>query len=217
MSELKKKSVIYIDNREKDQKILEMFSKQTIFDVEIKYLELGDIIFNGLCIERKSISDFLNSVREERFWINISDMKSYFAHQILWIDTSPKDIMREMAYRCRRGGKYAYETYVGSKIRITLMNIPIVEMPAAEAEDYFISMFRKIESDGNKNGIPLNIKKSGVPIQKRRIDSISRVEGVGVASAKLLIEQYSTIENIINASKEKDSKIMKGIRVFFCE
>jgi len=217
----KPKSIIHIDNREKDDRVFHMFDSQPFFDVKIEYLELGDIMFDSCVIERKSFQDFMSSINRERFWLNLKDMKENFDSYFLWLDASDYDAMKYIEDSCRRGYKYSYNKYIGAKISTMLMGIPIIQFPKIEnASEFFIKTFQKLDKE--KDHLPItNLKKSGVPIEKRRIESISRIEGIGNATAEFLLAQYGTIEKLIKASKkdnkDKNANVLKSVQDFFCE
>jgi ERCC4-type nuclease len=57
---------IVVDSREPNE-ILELVKKLNYF-TEVQNLEVGDIQFGNILIERKDIGDLINSVRDNRLW-----------------------------------------------------------------------------------------------------------------------------------------------------
>lgn len=212
----KSDSVIYLDTREKDGRVYSMFTEQTSFKVEKRQLDVGDIVFDSCAIERKTAKDFLQSVKSDRFWLNIEDMRDNFSTYMVWLDASEEDMMLAISQSCKRGYKYSIDSYNGAIAALAILNIPIVQFPKIEnATDYFMTIFKKIDS-GKKSSMPTGIKKRGVSINKRRMQSISRINGIGDVTAKLLLDQHGTIERLIKSSKKDKSKIMTMINEFFC-
>ena len=53
-------------------------AKKRKISAEITHLKVGDFLFDGnVCIERKSIGDFINSVRDGRVFTQAADMSQY--------------------------------------------------------------------------------------------------------------------------------------------
>jgi len=216
-SNKKSNSTIYLDTREKDGRIYSMFTEQTSFKVEKMQLDVGDIVFDSCCIERKNARDLLASVKSERFWLNIKDIQENFATYMLWIDASEEDITSAINWSCKRGFKYSLDSYDGTRAALAIMNVPVVQFSKIEnATDYFMRIFKKIDS-GKKSSMPTGIKKRGVSIHKRRVQSISRINGIGDVTAELLLDQHGTIEKLIQSSKKDKRRVMTMINEFFCK
>jgi len=80
MTLLNEKTVILIDNREKDSGIPDILKERNI-PILFKNLEIGDII-----IERKTSKDFISSVFDERIFQQANKITSYTNRAILLIE-----------------------------------------------------------------------------------------------------------------------------------
>jgi len=207
---------IFIDNREKNQAVYSMFDrhlkKYPNFSVEVKYLELGDIVCNSTSIERKSAPDFFSSIRKERFWLNLKNSQEVHNHTLIWLDATEDDFMRVFA----RGFKYGYESYMGALAKLLNMGIPIIRYTNREdAALLFLNMF-KSDNSKKKADLSLGRKKLGIPIDHRRFRSIAEITGIGMSTAETLLLQHRSVEKLIRyAKKQKDNKVMKKITEFF--
>ena len=205
--------IIYIDSRESCREIQELFSKQKDFEVVIQKLELGDIIFDGCLIERKSISDFYNSFRKSDMWSKIFQANDAFNKLFIWIDTTPYQTSKFFSYR----NKYVFDMIEGTKVTLDSLDITWREFDKEHASDYFYRYFKKIISE--KKYVPKpEVKKKGKSLVELRLQTLySGVPNVGYQKALELLKEYRTIENIIEASKNVDNKIMKNINSVYCK
>jgi ERCC4-type nuclease len=65
--------MIVVDNREPNE-IVELIKNLNV-PVEVKRLEVADIQIGNILIERKDIADLVNSVRENRLWEQLYNLK----------------------------------------------------------------------------------------------------------------------------------------------
>ncbi len=76
--------MIYADNRERN-KIIDILRKE--IDVIEKQLPVGDyLIDENICIERKTCSDFLQSLIDGRLFSQLKDLKDNFVNPIIIIE-----------------------------------------------------------------------------------------------------------------------------------
>ena len=194
---LMERTKIVIDTRERLAAIQNMFSKQRDFQVEVRKLEVGDIEFGNLIIERKSATDLLNSVRDERFWRNLFTMRENYEHVLIWIDASRKDLRRE--WKFRKGG---YLTYFGILATFAYHGIPTYQFESRrEAELFFRYLFRKLEKRG-KSEPPARIKKKGRSLDELRIECLRTLPGVGFKKAEEILSQYGSITSFVDSLEE---------------
>jgi len=208
-----KNYTIYIDTREKSKDVRYLFNNQNDFKVVIQKLELGDIIFDGCVIERKTISDFYNSFRKSDMWSKVFQMKDIYKKVFVWIDTIPYQTSKFYSYR----NKYIFDMIEGTKATLDSLDITWREFDREHASDYFYRYFKKIISE--KKYIPKpEVKKKGKSLLELRLQTLySGIPNVGYQKALELLKEYKTIESIIYASKYNDGKIMKNINQIFCK
>jgi ERCC4-type nuclease len=204
---------IIIDTRESKYEIEVMFDAQDEFTILHKKLEVGDISYKNCCIERKTPSDFVSSIRRSIFWDNMIALKENYKIPLIWIDGSCEDWNRIFA-RIRID---AYNSVVGAKAALNMMNIPICEFSkVSEATHFFLTVFRKM-SDDKLYQTPLEIKKRGRSLTEMRLKSIACIPTIGMKGALNLLKDYGTIEKMIEESKNIDTKIMEKVKKFYFE
>ncbi|MGB9855826.1 MAG: ERCC4 domain-containing protein [Caldisericum exile] len=75
---------IYVDDREQFELI--QLLKHRKLAVEVRRLECGDIVFGDVCIERKTLTDLINSVFDKRLWNQLDIMHKTFKIPLLLIE-----------------------------------------------------------------------------------------------------------------------------------
>ena len=205
--------IIYIDSRERNKDVQHLFDWQSDFPVEVKKLELGDIVFDGCLIERKTFNDFVQSIRKEDFWSKLYRAKEVYPNGIfVWIDTNEYEKLKEFKYS--RNPKLLMNSIIGAKAALDANGIIWREFDKAEASEYFYTYFRRLIDTHNYTPKPI-VKKKNKSWTELRIQTLMTVPGIGYNTAVKLLSSHKTIENIIELSKNSKSKIMENIKKIF--
>jgi len=201
---------IFIDSREKNESIRHLFDNQSEFRVIISKQELGDIIFDGCLIERKTISDFSNSLTKSDFWNKLFQAKEAFSKIFVWIDTTPYQNIKFMSYR----NKYIFDSIEGAKVTLDSLDITWREFDKEHASDYFYRYFKKIISE--KKYVPKpEVKKKGKSLTELKLQNLMSIPQIGYKTALSLLKEYKYLGIIVNKSKNTDDKKLKGIERIF--
>ena len=205
--------IIYIDSREQNKDVQHLFDWQSDFPVEIKKLELGDIVFDGCLIERKTINDFVQSIRKEDFWNKLYQAKEVYSNGVfVWIDTNEYEKLKELKYS--RNPKLLMNSIIGAKAALDANGITWREFDKAEASEYFYIYFKRLIETRNYTPKPI-VKKKNKSWTELRVQTLMSVPGIGYNTAVKLLSSHKTIENIIKSSKNSNSKVMKNIEKIF--
>ena len=203
---------ILIDSREKNEAIKHLFDDSE-FSVEITKLERGDIHFGDVIgIERKSVSDLISSVQSSSFFTKLFDMRNHFKQTYLWVDGTDYQWRKNLSYRHRS----AFPSIQGIEIALDKIGVIYKEKTKEEASEYFLKVFNDVIT--KKEFIPrTSIKKSNKSNFELRLENLKTIKGVGHKKGLELLREYKTIENIMNASKTSDNKIMNNINTIYCK
>jgi len=205
--------IIYIDSRERNKDVQHLFDWQSDFSIEIKKLELGDIVFDGCLIERKTFNDFAQSIRKEDFWNKLYQAKEAFPNGVfVWIDTNEYEKLKELKYS--RNPKMLINSIIGAKAALDANGIIWREFDKAEASEYFYIYFKRLIETRDYTPKPI-VKKKNKSWTELRVQTLMSVPGIGYNTAVKLLSSHKTIENIIKSSKNSNSKIMKNIEKIF--
>jgi len=223
--ELPKQKVI-IDYREKNSLVPANLIKLGL-ETEFKELKVADYLINGTAIERKTISDFLSSMKNQRLINQLQELQQY-ENKLLIIEGideqelySDDNHLGENAYTISpeairnrpskfRGKSKKTKGLSSNAIRGFLLSIllkhkiPIIFTKNSEDTAKFISVLSKKKS----KPLPLNIKKKSLNKKEQLQFIIESFPGIGPKTAKKLLEKFKTIKNIINSSQKQLKEVL---------
>jgi len=201
------KPEIIIDQRE-DRNLIRNFLKKKI-DIKIKHLITADIIIYGkdyhghnisVGIERKTQSDFLNSIIDKRIIKQLIGIKENFSIPLLIIEGS------ENIYSIRN---FHPNSIRGMLSSIALdLQIPIIQTKSINDTIAFIETIIKRFESPRKN-ISLLKKRKPVILKEKQEYLVESLPGIGPSIAKSLLKKFGSIINIMKASKEDLKKVEK--------
>lgn len=181
------------------------------YDVIKHKLEVGDIQFDGVIIERKTPGDAISSMKRPSFWTNLFIMKNNYDHPFLYLDGDMDDWIRTVS---RRGTQYS--AIEGSMVSVVLTGIPILSFAKPEnAFRYFNSIFNKVTSSTSPATAKLSISKTKAKLHELRTASIMCVPRLGNVSAEHLLNEKKSVYQVIMDSKKGSSPMDERIREFF--
>ena len=205
------KGELVVDTKEKNKHVVELFLKlrEEGFEVKQESLELGDIQYGQLCIERKSAGDFLSSKNSDDFWSKIFQIKDSYKYPFLWLDYSDHELLRQIVFSYERASKRLrgyYNSYMGAVMALQLNRIPLINQfqRTEDAVDYIADLCKKIDKEGEY--VPPTVKKKGKPIYQLRIQSIACCPGIGFKTAKEELEKYPTLGWMIDRLTEPQNE-----------
>jgi len=210
---------IIVDSREAVNAPDIVESLRASFDVEIKYSESGDYLMgNGIGIERKTLTDFSQSIIKRRLWDQLEQLCNSFERPLLLLELSTPGLFTNSVYYTgigpqERGAilnliyswkklKFHYtlgraETisflkrsamYAGPSKRIP---IPKVVRKAASPDEIYKNMLMCVRGIGPKAANNIYRKYSNfTDLVQCSVDDLTSIPGIGVKYAKLL---YKTL------------------------
>ena len=181
------------------------------YDVVKHKLEVGDIQFDNVIIERKTPGDAISSMKRPSFWTNLFIMKNNYDHPFLYLDGDMDDWIRTVS---RRGTQYS--AIEGSMVSVVLTGIPILSFAKPEnAFRWFNSIFDKVTSSTPPATAKLNFSKTKAKLHELRTASIMCVPRLGNISAEHLLNEKKSVYQVIMDSKKGETPMDKRISEFF--
>jgi len=194
------KVLIFVDTREDNSGIIEYF-KQYDCDIQKKMLLYGDfVVSDRVCIERKLVNDFIQSITDKRLFKQLKAMKDNFEKPVLIIEgeDSLYGILQPNIIR-------------GALAAITVdMSIPIIWTKSVADTAGIIYWIARREQLLEKREIVLRNKRVPETIEEKQEYLTSSLPDVSVVRAKALLKHFKSPLNVFNATEEELRKV-KGI------
>ena len=193
------KEKIIIDYREKNSLVASELVNLG-FDIEFKELKIGDYLVKNIIIERKTVSDFISSMINQRLHNQIKDLQQY-ENKLLIIE----GIEEQELYNEENGNGVHANAVRGFLLSIILKHkIPLIFAKNPRDTAKFISVL----SRKKPTEISLNFNKKPKTKQEQLQFILEGFPGIGPKTAKKLLEKFKTIKNIINTSEEELEKVL---------
>jgi len=186
-------TTILADHREKDNRVVKELIELNI-SVKTAQLESADYILSGhVGVELKHISDFVNSIIDGRLLDQMRQLKKNFPKSALIIE-GEEDI-----YTVRKIHPNAIRGMLAS---IALdFNIPILYTKNPKETAALLAIMAKREQEKNST-LSLHERKSHT-VKEQQEFFVSSLPNIGIKTARLLLEHFTTIKSIVNASKQE--------------
>lgn len=182
------KPKIIADIHEKDSLIIPELIELGA-EVEIKPLEVSDYIINNIAIERKTIADFASSMISKRLIQQLENMLQY-EKRILIIEGKIED------------ARINPKAIIGMMLSIELdKKIPIIQTKNTQDTANYLFILAKQQLKGVQESTLHSRKPKSKQEQVQYI--IESFPDIGPKNAKILIQKFKTIKDIINASPEE--------------
>ena len=195
------KPKIIIDYREKNSLVPAELVESGI-DIEFKGLKVGDYITKDIAIERKTVSDFISSMKNKRLPKQLEELQQYenrllivegIDEQELYTDSQDFIGMHPNAIR-------------GFLLSILLKyKVPIIFTKNYQDTAKFLIVLSKRKTN---NSAPLNAKKKAHTKKEQLQFIIEGFPGIGPKTAKKLLKKFKSIANIVNASEEELKEVI---------
>ncbi|MBT4258030.1 hypothetical protein HOD88_02515 [archaeon] len=195
----KPKIKIFVDYREKNCFVPTNLINLN-FEVEFRELKVADYLVNNIAIERKSIEDFLSSMKSNRLSQQIQDLQQY-ENKLLIIE----GIEEQELYNDYQTTGISANAIRGFLLSITIKHkIPLIFSKSQKDTAQFISVLaRKKETESS-----LNVRKKSLNKKEQMQFILEGFPGIGPKAAKKLLTEFKTIKEIMNSSQEELKKII---------
>jgi ERCC4-type nuclease len=202
---------IFIDNRELDT--IRLLKKMS--ECEIVKLPLGDFLIVGnlgaLVVERKTVSDFVSSIRSNRLWdqllrlMKTGDILGYevkrrllVIHGGFWEYTNVSSVNM---------GRF-WSSIFGALLEILFVyDTPLVVCENNYAYEVFLRILLDREKEGKHDVLPkarwFRKPVSRLPIKDVRCYMLDAIPMIGEVNAKNLLDHYVSISNIAKSTKNE--------------
>ena len=190
-------NTIYIDKREPSE-IYRPLIEDYKLNVKYEFLDIGDIVFNSTCIERKTVSGIIQDSISNRLWEQAYNMMNGYKHSIIVIDGIDYINPNHRAI------------YLGTIARLwNSFKIPVYSFTTKRELCGFIAYLFIQKVTRTKKYFTLPSRKTET-IDEIQEAMLCQIKGIGLRKARLLLSKYGNIKTISNLSIEELEK-NKGI------
>lgn len=187
--------IILIDYRERNSLVVSEligFGLKT----EIKELKVADYIVNGTAIERKTVSDFISSMKSRRLLRQLEELQQYSERLLIIEGIDEQELYTDSEERIGM-----HPNSVRGFLLSILLNhrVPIIFTKNYEDTAKFISVL----SRKKPREVPLNPTKKYHSKKEQSQYILEGFPGIGPKTAKKLLKKFKTIKTITNLSEEE--------------
>lgn len=196
MPKKEQKAVIFTDIRE-----TKLLKELVDMEVEIvtKQLEVGDfLISDRVCIERKTVPDFLESIIDGRLFSQLKELSANFSRPVLVIEGENLYSSRNIHPNAIKGA--INSVFIDFRVPIiwTKSAQETAEVIAGLAKREQLNLDRSVQHKGAKHAMSENEEQEVL---------VSGFPSINIALAKRLLLKFRTIRRIVNTSEDSLQKV----------
>jgi len=192
---------IIVDNREFNSLVVRELVQRKII-VEPQQLPIGDyIISERICIERKLVSDFLQSLIDGRLFSQLKKIKSEYQRPIIILEGEELFTTRKI---------HSSAIYGALVSIISDFNIPIISTKNAAESAELIRVIAQREQFEDKRLPSIRGEKHAMTLTERQRFIIESLPNISATLAERLIDHFGSVRNVFLADQEDLIKV-KGI------
>lgn len=187
---------IIIDVHEKNS-FVPSFLSEAGMKIEFKTFEVGDYIVGNVIIERKTFSDFVNSMLSKRLKEQLKNLQQC------------KSKMLILEGREEAKGSINPNSVRGQILSILVnYEIPIIfTKNEKETAEYLVLLAKQSAKPMQETSMHTRIPKT---LKEQKLYILEAFPGIGPKKARLLIKKFGTLHKIFLADENKLSEILKS-------
>lgn len=192
--------VIYADSREHSSRVLRELEQLNV-NIKVKNLAVGDYqLSEDVGIERKTTSDFTNSIMDKRLHKQAKELVENFKKPLIIIEGT--DLY---------SGPVHPNAVRGALASIAVdFGIPLIPTKSPEDTAAMINRIAIREQREEKSEIQVRTEKKPLTTWDQQLYIIESLPNVGPVTARKLLEEFKNVKAVVNASEE-DLKRVEGI------
>ena len=209
--------MLVIDSRENSKLSKLVMQKAHALQIkhEKRWIEIGDYIYDDVCFEAKSTTDFLGSVMSKRLWTQLDNMDRHYQTNVVIIygelEEAIHNVISNSPSNVPIGSRSIMlnNKFLGAIGRIVLdTDIKPFWVRTEEEAALIITAISKMKPLTRDTIAPQIFKR--ITTDDLRLDLLSSIKGVSIKKAKELIKQFGSIMEIGECS-EFELQSIEGI------
>jgi Fanconi anemia group M protein len=192
--------VIFADSREGNSRVLRELDKLNV-DIRVESLAVADYqVSNGVGIERKTTKDFISSIIDKRLYKQAKELVEHFRNPIIILEG--EDLYSSLIHpNAIRGALASLAVDFG---------IPIIPTRSEEDTAAMVNRIAIREQIHERPEIQIRTEKKPLTLYEQQLYIVESLPNIGPVTAKKLLEEFNSVEGVINAS-ETELKKVEGI------
>jgi len=189
--------IIFVDSREQASTVnKELFGKEKV-KIIMKPLDIGDYVLSkDVCVERKTIDDFVNSMVDGRLFSQLMNMRQNYAKPMIIVEGNMQDMFT--LRNIHRNSIIGALTSIALDYQVPVLN---TKTPAETAE--YLYVIAKREQIARDKEVRLRVGRKGLTLSEQQRFITEGLPLVGPLLAKGLLEKFGSIKAIANASEKE--------------
>ena len=192
---------ILVDKREELSKGWAEKIREMGVEVEISWLDAGDFLVRGggqvLLIERKSVSDLVNSVISKRLFDQLDSLAHQEVPFSLMITGDPKEVWRKFR-AMGRDPSLIWNVFLGLQNELALSGVPTIVVPDEELVPRTLYLLAKKMKSGVRPS--LRVVKRSRTLADEQVEVLGTIRGLGIVKARAIMERFRTLRRVANAN-----------------
>lgn len=203
------------------------FRAYTEFDTVPAILKVGDIEFGDIIIERKTITDFITSIRQDLFWRKLAVMQESYNEAYLYLEWTDEEFISAVIHR--KNPVYVLHAIEGAYQTLDDQKYLVKHFSTLDrCAKYFTDKFARKLKTGTVHTAPNVPRKVNRSWEELRVIALACIPKIGYKTAdKLLgdgtlldvvLASLTTDEQVEAVAKQRDTlgKHSELVRKFFC-
>lgn len=191
---------IIADIHEKNSLIISELKYSNEVELEIKHLEIGDYLIGDIAIERKTINDLISSIISKRILSQINNLQNY-EKRLLIIEGDLKDLNENIKLNPKIIQGFILSCMLNHNINI------LQTKDYKDTSQYLITLAKQQLKPKTEISLHSRIPKT-LKEQKKYI--LESFPNIGPKKAKKLLEKFSNLLSVFNASEEDLKEVLKN-------
>ena len=193
------KITVFVDHRE--NQMVPAYIKELGAEVVLKQLLVADFICSDrVAVEKKTSSDFLQSIINQRIFKQMSEISDSFERPLLILEGNPEMLFveRQIHPNTVRG--------VISSIAIDY-KVPIIWTANSKETANMVYWIAKREQDHEKRGVQIRAKQRAETAEDQQEFIVAGLPSVSNVLSKRLLEHFGSVKKVFNAKEDKLIKV----------
>ncbi len=195
--------MLVIDSREKSKlaELVMLKAKALNIQHEKRWIEIGDYVYDDVCFEAKSTTDFLGSVLSKRLWTQVDNMDRHYKTNVVIIHGSLDQAISNIIENAPTKMPIAMRAirlnnkFLGAIGRLILdTDVKPIWVETEEEAALIITAVSKMKPITRDTIAPQVFKR--LTTDDLRLDLLSSIKGVSIKKAKELIKEFGSIMEI---------------------